>query len=362
MRAHRVPLFGDGAPWPLARPSTPTSFGRASRRVAAALCVAVVLAGFGGNVASAAADREVVINLPAFRLYLYENGVRLREYPIAIGSVVEQQTVLGTTRIINRVVNPTYYPRDWWAREGVEPIPPGENNPVGTRWLGLDIPHYGIHGTNDPSSIGKPASAGCIRMYNHDVEELTELVRIGTPVHIIYRTVIVERDPYFGDWRLRVYKDLYERGTNTLDAALAELEGAGVPLDGVSLSGLQALLTQASGLATPLPRFHDVTVDGAETEIDAFRIGDRVYVAAAPVAALVGKSARWSPRWRVGVVAGETIRTGMVVNGQLYAPPADIATALGLEWHDGEGVIDFRLPPRAGRPEAGSETLPVTGS
>lgn len=332
-----------------------------SRRLAV-LCLAVALAGFAGEPASAAVDREVVINLPAFRLYLYENGVRLKEYPIAIGSVVEQQTVLGTTRIINRVVNPTYYPRDWWAREGVEPIPPGENNPVGTRWLGLDIPHYGIHGTNDPSSIGSPASAGCIRMYNHDVEELTELVRIGTPVHIIYRTVIVEWDPFFGDWRLRIYRDLYERGTNHLEAALAELEAAGVPLEGVSLSGLQALLTQASGLATPLPRFHDVTVDGADTEIDAFRIGDRVYVAAAPVAALVGESARWSPRWRVGVVAGETIRTGMVVEGQLYAPPADIATALGLEWEGGEGVIDFRLPPRASTPASEPAGEPVAGS
>jgi len=306
--------------------------------------LAIGLAAAPEEPALAAADREVVINLPAFRLYLYENGVRLREYPIAIGRVVEEQTVLGTTRIINRVVNPTYYPRDWWAREGVEPIPPGENNPVGTRWLGLDIPHYGIHGTNDPSSIGKPASAGCIRMYNHDVEELTELVRIGTPVHIIYRTVLVEWDPFLGQWQLRVYPDLYNRGTNRLDAALAELVAAGVPLEDVSLTGLQALLTQASGLATPLPRVHRVTVDGVETEIDAFRIGTRVYVAAAPVAALVGRTARWSPRWQVGVVAGETIRSGLVVDGQLYAPSADIAAALGMEWHNGDGVVDFRLP------------------
>lgn len=316
----------------------------------ALLSTVVVLA--GAPRAEAIPHREIVINLPAFRLYLYENGTKIREYPIAIGSVVERETVLGTTRIINRVVNPTYYPRNWWEREGVEPIPPGPDNPVGTRWLGLDIPHYGIHGTNDPSSIGSPASAGCIRMYNEDVEELTDLVRIGTPVHILYETVLVEYDPLLKGWRLRVYNDLYRRNTNHLAAALERLAEAGISLDSVSTSGLQALLWEASGLPTPLPLPHRVTVDGEHTDIDGFRIGDRVYVDAEAVAALVDKAARWSPRWRVGVIAGRTVRTGKVVEGRLYAPPEDIAQALGLGWYSGHDVTDFQLdPPEMVAPE-----------
>ncbi|MBP2658929.1 MAG: ErfK/YbiS/YcfS/YnhG family protein [Firmicutes bacterium] len=56
----------------------------------------------------------------------------------------------------------------------------------GAMWMGLNIPHYGIHGTNSPSSIGKIVSHGCIRMYNNDVLVLSRLVSIGTPVRIHY--------------------------------------------------------------------------------------------------------------------------------------------------------------------------------
>jgi len=76
------------------------------------------------------------------------------------------------------------------------PTPPGEwtivqksldpGGPFGARWMRLSIPWggYGIHGTNNPSSIGKAVSHGCVRMYNNDVIELYELVPIGTPVNI----------------------------------------------------------------------------------------------------------------------------------------------------------------------------------
>ena len=64
---------------------------------------------------------------------------------------------VGTFTIERRVMNPTY------SHDG-RVVPPGPNNPVGTRWMGLSIRGYGIHGTNVPSSIGKAASHGCIRM------------------------------------------------------------------------------------------------------------------------------------------------------------------------------------------------------
>src|SRR5579863_2226254 len=62
---------------------------------------------------------------------------------------------------------------------------PGPHNPVGTRWMGLSIPGYGIHGTNEPNSIGKAASHGCIRMARADLEEFFPLVRVGDPVELI---------------------------------------------------------------------------------------------------------------------------------------------------------------------------------
>jgi len=64
-------------------------------------------------------------------------------------------------------------------------VAPGPANPLGTRWMGLGYKGYGIHGTNRPHSIGKAASHGCIRMRNHDVEELFELVQVGDPVDLV---------------------------------------------------------------------------------------------------------------------------------------------------------------------------------
>ena len=61
---------------------------------------------------------------------------------------------------------------------------PNPGGPFGTMWMSLSKEHYGIHGTNNPSSIGKFVSKGCIRMYNSDVEELASIIPLGTPVFI----------------------------------------------------------------------------------------------------------------------------------------------------------------------------------
>ena len=61
---------------------------------------------------------------------------------------------------------------------------PNPGGPFGTMWMSISKIHYGIHGTNDPSSIGKYVSKGCIRMHNRDVEELAKTIPIGTSVTI----------------------------------------------------------------------------------------------------------------------------------------------------------------------------------
>lgn len=61
-------------------------------------------------------------------------------------------------------------------------IPPGPNNPVGTYWLGLSLPGYGIHGTPKPEEIGKTESHGCFRLANWNVEKLAQMADVGTPV------------------------------------------------------------------------------------------------------------------------------------------------------------------------------------
>ncbi len=88
-------------------------------------------------------------------------------------------TPVGNFHIVNRIVNPP-----WYTPEGVLPAA-DPRNVLGTRWMGFDQPGYGIHGTTDPSSIGKSVTKGCVRLANNEVEELFVLLPEGTPVTIV---------------------------------------------------------------------------------------------------------------------------------------------------------------------------------
>lgn len=96
-------------------------------------------------------------------LKLFDGSNLIKTYPIAVGKILSP-TPFGSYKIINKQPNP--------------------GGPYGAFWMGLSKPHYGIHGTNDPSSIGKDVSLGCIRMFNHDVLDLSSRVPIGTNVVI----------------------------------------------------------------------------------------------------------------------------------------------------------------------------------
>jgi len=122
-----------------------------------------------------------VISIPDRQLALIEDGALVKVYPIAVGAG-ETPSPYGDFTIINHAIDPTY------RHEGKE-IAPGKNNPLGTRWMGLSLKGYGIHGTNVQSSVGKAASHGCFRMKKKDVEELYSLVKVGDAV-----TVRGERD------------------------------------------------------------------------------------------------------------------------------------------------------------------------
>jgi lipoprotein-anchoring transpeptidase ErfK/SrfK len=121
--------------------------------------------------------REIVVSLEDHKLALVENGQVVKIYPVAVGKPSTPSPV-GTFTIARRVANPTYH------HDG-KTIAPGPGNPVGTRWMGLSIKGYGIHGTNEPKSIGKAASHGCIRMATADLEELYPQVAVGETVELV---------------------------------------------------------------------------------------------------------------------------------------------------------------------------------
>ncbi len=121
--------------------------------------------------------RTIVVSLEDRKLALVEDGQVKKVYTVAVGKPSTPSPV-GTFTIQRRVKNPVY------QHEG-KVIQPGPANPVGTRWMGLSIKGYGIHGTNEPRSIGKAASHGCIRMAKKDLEEMYEMVAVGESVELI---------------------------------------------------------------------------------------------------------------------------------------------------------------------------------
>ncbi len=126
----------------------------------------------------------IVIRRGSNRLFLYRYDRLRRSFRVATGQSV-YPTPLGRFDIQVKWRNPWWYPpNSRWAR-GQKPIPPGPNNPLGTRWLGLSAPGVGIHGTPNPASIGYSVSHGCIRMYIPEVEWLFNTVDIGTTVFIV---------------------------------------------------------------------------------------------------------------------------------------------------------------------------------
>jgi hypothetical protein len=121
--------------------------------------------------------RLIVVSLEDRRLALVENGQVTKVYTVAVGKPSTPSPV-GEFTIERRAMNPTYH------HDG-RTVPPGPHNPVGDRWMGLSKAGYGIHGTNEPNSIGKAASHGCIRMGKADIEDLFSRVDIGDRVEIV---------------------------------------------------------------------------------------------------------------------------------------------------------------------------------
>jgi L,D-transpeptidase ErfK/SrfK len=138
----------------------------------------------------------LVLNLAEYRMYYFPKAEKnqpayVYTYPISIGRM-DWETPLGQTRITAMAKDPAWYPpqsvRDEHAADG-DPlpriVPPGPDNPLGTRALRLGIPGYLIHGTNRPAGVGMRVSHGCIRMFPEDIEFVFQHVRVNVPVRII---------------------------------------------------------------------------------------------------------------------------------------------------------------------------------
>ncbi|RJQ05578.1 MAG: hypothetical protein C4551_09150 [Bacillota bacterium] len=175
------------------------------------------------------------INIERRQLTLYADGFPYKTYPVAVGKPSTPSAV-GQWTIRNKGVN-------------VGPQ-------FGTRWMALTVPWgtYGVHGTNNPGSIGSAASGGCIRMFNHNVNELYEWVGIGTPVHI-----------YSPSWRASVWPSL-PKGSAGLSVVFLQWQMQRLSWDPGPADGR---LGQATADAVKdLETFYGLAVDGlADTDV-----------------------------------------------------------------------------------------------
>jgi len=120
---------------------------------------------------------SIVVDKSQNQLLLTEDNQFIKLYEVATGK--DNSSPVGTFKIVTRITNPV------WYKQGAVVPPDSPENILGTRWLGLEKQGYGIHGTTDPHAIGQQVTAGCVRMRNSDVEEIFDIVPIGTDVTIV---------------------------------------------------------------------------------------------------------------------------------------------------------------------------------
>lgn len=110
-------------------------------------------------------------------LILKDGDQVLKVYSVSTGA--DNITPIGAFKITSKLIDPV------WFKAGAVIPPESPQNVLGSRWMGFDLAGYGIHGTVDPDKMGRQVTAGCVRMRNQDVEELFDLVPVGTSVTII---------------------------------------------------------------------------------------------------------------------------------------------------------------------------------
>jgi L,D-transpeptidase ErfK/SrfK len=208
----------------------------------------------------------LVLNLAEYRMYFFPPAKKgqpsfVYSYPISIGRM-DWETPLGETKIVAMAKNPAWYPpqsvRDEHAADGnplPRIVPPGPENPLGTRAMRLSLPGYLIHGTNRPAGVGMRVSHGCIRMFPEDIEFLFQRVRVNTPVRIINAPVKLGWD---GEALVAEVHPVLESPQPLVDASLKQIEklDADVELPNPELHSREPL-TQIT------ERFIDVTSERA---------------------------------------------------------------------------------------------------
>ena len=193
----------------------------------------------------------ILINIPQRMLFVARANRLAGAYPIAVGQS-DWQTPVGIFEIGTKEIDPTWdvpvsIQREMagTGRPVLTAVPPGPQNPLGDRWLGLKGISVGIHGTNQPTSVFRFTTHGCIRLHPDDARQLFDLVEVGSPVTIVYQPVLVAVDEEGQVW-LEVNRDPYGRAGDLSRLASVLLRDAGV-LSAVDATGVRRCLQERRG-------------------------------------------------------------------------------------------------------------------
>jgi len=201
------------------------------------------------------APREgIIVSLAEHRLYYFPKAKAgevptVVTYPISVGRM-DWKTPLGLTRIVDKRVNPIWYPPESVRKEHADDgrplpkaVPAGPDNPLGQFAMRLGIPGgaYLIHGTNRPAGVGMQVTHGCIRMYPEDIEQFFKMVPVNTPVRIVHQ-------PYKMGWKgQELYMEVH------------------TPLEGQEEADVRSL-TQITRLLVSATQDRSVVIDWAKAE------------------------------------------------------------------------------------------------
>jgi L,D-transpeptidase ErfK/SrfK len=221
--------------------------------------------------------RGLIINIPEMRLYYFPTDAMTGErvpvltWPIGIGAE-EAPSPVGPFTVKSKDENPTWVVPASIQRTMEHPravVPPGPDNPLGDYRIRLSIDVYAIHGTNDPWTVGRLTTHGCIRLYPEDIETLYPLVEAGTPGEIVYQPV------KFGQAKGRVYvevhQDVYQMYPNLEAHALSVLDQSGLA-PRVDTERVRAAVRAKTGVPTDVTRnprlgVHVVHADPPEGDV-----------------------------------------------------------------------------------------------
>ena len=275
---------------------------------------------------------KIIINIPSRSLTLFSDGKAVRMYAVGIGRI-DSPTPVGEYQILSKEINPT------WIKPGEEvvKIESGPDNPLGYRWMQIEG-NYGIHGTNQPNSIGGYVSSGCIRMVEADVEELYDLVPIGTPVSIIYKRLVIEKSPD-KVVTFYIYPDEYHSQSLDIQTVNKKLAEFGVDRF-VSDEKISDKLLTANGEATFVGKSFSVIVNEQKLDMLGVVQGGMVYLPVMPIASQLKLAVTWNKESSSLNTAYGTV-PGYVKKDILYMNAKDVDSLfhLELDWHDSDNLF-----------------------